>query len=78
MHDFADLNKFADKFDKKIYGIGSGAPANLSLQEIIKKNEFDLGKWKLVESSETSMLAEVNRNVKKKPLWCSSAGRRTR
>lgn len=66
VHDFADLSKFADKFDKKIYGIGSGAPANLSLQEIIKKNEFDLGKWKLVESSETAILAEVNRNVKKK------------
>ncbi|MBC3955786.1 choline ABC transporter substrate-binding protein [Pseudomonas triticifolii] len=66
VHDFADLNKFADKFSKKIYGIGSGAPANLSLQEIIKKNEFDLGGWKLVESSEQAMLAEVNRNVKRK------------
>ncbi|MCD5992011.1 choline ABC transporter substrate-binding protein [Pseudomonas sp. CDFA 602] len=65
VHDFADLNKFADKFSKKIYGIGSGAPANLSLQEIIKKNEFDLGGWKLVESSEQAMLAEVNRNVKR-------------
>lgn len=66
VHDFADLNKFADKFDKKIYGIGSGAPANQSLQEIIKKNEFELGGWKLVESSEQAMLAEVNRNVKRK------------
>lgn len=66
VHDFADLNKFADKFGKKIYGIGSGAPANQSLQEIIKNNEFELGQWKLVESSEQAMLAEVNRNVKKK------------
>ncbi|MDH0749385.1 choline ABC transporter substrate-binding protein [Pseudomonas sp. GD03842] len=66
VHDFADLNKFADKFHKKIYGIGSGAPANASIQEIIKKNEFDLGDWKLVESSEQAMLAEVKRNVKKK------------
>ncbi len=66
VHDFADLNKFADKFHKKIYGIGSGAPANASIQEIIKKNEFDLGDWKLVESSEQAMLAEVQRNVKKK------------
>ncbi|MBX8510212.1 choline ABC transporter substrate-binding protein [Pseudomonas cichorii] len=66
VHDFADLNKFADKFGKKIYGIGSGAPANLSLQDIIKKNEFELGGWKLVESSEQAMLAEVNRNVKRK------------
>jgi len=65
VHDFADLNKFADKFDKKIYGIGSGAPANISLQEIIKKNDFELGQWKLIESSEQAMLAEVSRAVKK-------------
>ncbi|MDB5982659.1 MAG: substrate-binding region of ABC-type glycine betaine transport system [Pseudomonas sp.] len=65
VHNFADLNKYADKFDKKIYGIGSGAPANQSIATIIKKNEFDLGQWKLVESSEQAMLAEVSRNVKK-------------
>ncbi len=65
VHDFADLAKFADKFDKKIYGIGSGAPANLSLAEIIKKNEFDLGSWKLVESSEQAMLSQVSRAVKR-------------
>jgi glycine betaine/proline transport system substrate-binding protein len=65
VRDFADLNKFADKFDKKIYGIGSGAPANLSLHEIIKKNDFDLGQWKLIESSEQAMLAEVSRAVKR-------------
>lgn len=63
---FDDLAKHADQFGKKIYGIGSGAPANLSLAEIIKKDEFGLGDWKLVESSEQAMLAEVNRNVKKK------------
>lgn len=63
---FADLSKFADKFDKKIYGIGAGAPANQSLQEIISKNEFDLGQWKLVESSEQAMLSEVARAVKRK------------
>ncbi|KRP72823.1 glycine/betaine ABC transporter substrate-binding protein [Pseudomonas paralactis] len=65
VRDFADLSKFADKFDKKIYGIGSGAPANISLQEIIKKNDFNLGQWKLIESSEQAMLAEVSRAVKK-------------
>ncbi|WP_085723524.1 choline ABC transporter substrate-binding protein [Pseudomonas sp. R37(2017)] len=65
VHTFADLNKYADKFDRKIYGIGSGAPANISLQEIIKKNDFDMGQWKLIESSEQAMLAEVSRAVKK-------------
>ncbi|KPA89757.1 choline ABC transporter substrate-binding protein [Pseudomonas sp. RHF3.3-3] len=65
VHDFADLHKFADKFDKKLYGIGSGAPANASLAQIIKNDEFDLGQWKLVESSEQAMLAEVGRSIKK-------------
>lgn len=69
VHNFADLNKYAElhpkEVDKKIYGIGSGAPANISLQEIIKKNDFDLGQWKLIESSEQAMLAEVSRAVKK-------------
>ncbi|MBA1203876.1 choline ABC transporter substrate-binding protein [Pseudomonas capeferrum] len=63
--DFADLQRFADKFGKKLYGIGSGAPANLSLKEIIDKNEFDLGDWKLVESSEQAMLSQVQRATKK-------------
>lgn len=65
VHNFADLNKFADKFEKKIYGIGSGAPANQSLKDIIKTNDFGMGDWKLVESSEQAMLAEVSRAVKK-------------
>ncbi|PQP03677.1 choline ABC transporter substrate-binding protein [Pseudomonas frederiksbergensis] len=69
VHNFNDLNKYAElhpkEVDKKIYGIGSGAPANISLQEIIKKNDFDMGQWKLVESSEQAMLAEVSRAVKK-------------
>ncbi|SEM63789.1 glycine betaine/proline transport system substrate-binding protein [Pseudomonas sp. ok272] len=65
VHDFADLNRFAGQFDKKIFGIGAGAPANLSLKAIISKNDFDLGQWKLIESSEQAMLAEVSRAVKK-------------
>ncbi|MCS3467731.1 choline ABC transporter substrate-binding protein [Pseudomonas sp. Pseusp122] len=65
VHDFADLNKFADKFDSKVFGIGAGAPANQHIADIIKKNEFDMGKWKLIESSEQAMLAEVGRAVKK-------------
>lgn len=62
--DFADLQQHADTFDKKLYGIGSGAPANLSLKQIIKDNAFNLGQWKLVESSEQAMLAQVDRAVK--------------
>ena len=62
---FADLAKHADQFGKKIYGIGAGAPANQSLQKIIQDNEFGLGGWQLVESSEQAMLSQVGRAVKR-------------
>ncbi|MFZ5959686.1 choline ABC transporter substrate-binding protein [Pseudomonas knackmussii] len=62
---FADLQKYADKFDHKLYGIGSGAPGNQSIQKMIGGNEFGLGDWKLVESGEQAMLAEVGRSVKR-------------
>ncbi|WP_323148990.1 choline ABC transporter substrate-binding protein [Pseudomonas oryzihabitans] len=62
---FDDLAKHADKFGKKIYGIGAGAPANQSLQKIIQDNEFGLGSWQLVESSEQAMLSQVGRAVKR-------------
>ncbi|MEH3021803.1 MAG: choline ABC transporter substrate-binding protein [Pseudomonas oryzihabitans] len=62
---FADLAKHADQFDKKIYGIGAGAPANQSLQKIIQGDEYGLGGWQLVESSEQAMLSQVGRAVKR-------------
>jgi len=64
--DFADLQKNADKFDSKLYGISAGSPANLSLKNIIDKNTFNLGKWTLVESSEQAMLTQVKKAVKNK------------
>ncbi|MBO3275907.1 choline ABC transporter substrate-binding protein [Pseudomonas schmalbachii] len=61
---FDDLARHADQFRSKVYGIGSGAPANQSIQKMIAGNEFGLGDWKLVESGEQAMLAEVGRAVK--------------
>ncbi|MCO6056121.1 choline ABC transporter substrate-binding protein [Pseudomonas sp. MOB-449] len=62
---FADLDKFADKFEHKLYGIAAGSPANVSIQQMIKSDEFGLGDWKLVESSEQAMLVQVGRAVKR-------------
>ncbi|MDD1506070.1 choline ABC transporter substrate-binding protein [Pseudomonas sp. CNPSo 3701] len=62
---FNDLAKFADKFGKKIYGIGSGSPANDYIRQMIAGNEFGLGDWQLVESSEQAMLVQVGRAVKR-------------
>ncbi len=64
--DFADLSAHADKFSKEIYGIEPGAPANQNIQKIIGDSKFKLDGWKLVESSEQAMLAQVDRKNKDK------------
>lgn len=64
--DFNDLQKYADKFNHKIYGIAPGAPANQNLKKIIDKHDYGLQNWNLVESSESGMLAQVTRAVERK------------
>ncbi|QFR34741.1 choline ABC transporter substrate-binding protein [Ancylobacter sp. TS-1] len=59
--DFKDLAANADKFDKQIYGIEPGAPANQNIQKMVDANDFGLKGWKLVESGEQAMLAQVKR-----------------
>ncbi|WP_081160346.1 choline ABC transporter substrate-binding protein [Ensifer aridi] len=64
--DFSDLQKHAEEFKQTIYGIEPGAPANASIQKMIEANDFGLGKWGLVESSEQAMLSQVERAAKNK------------
>jgi glycine betaine/proline transport system substrate-binding protein len=63
VHDFADLAKHAEKFDRKMYGIEPGS--NTIMEQIIKDNRFGLGDWELVESSEQGMLQQVKKAVRK-------------
>ncbi|MDR6234546.1 choline ABC transporter substrate-binding protein [Pseudomonas oryzihabitans] len=65
---FADIAKYADKFDGKIYGIEPGNDGNRLIQGMIDKNTFDLGKFKLVESSEAGMLSQVQR-AERRQQW---------
>lgn len=58
---FADLARFKDKFDGKIYGIEPGNDGNELIQSMIDAEAFDLGGWELVESSEQGMLSQVDR-----------------
>lgn len=64
--DFADLAKHGDDFEKKIYGIEPGAPANQNIQKIIADEKFGLKGWELVESGEQAMLSQVDRAGKSK------------
>ena len=61
LHDFADIGRFASQLNHAIYGIEPGNDGNTHILQIIKQNAFGLGNFKLVESSEQGMLAEVER-----------------
>lgn len=62
---FADLNKFADKFHHRIYGIEPGSASNVKIQKMIDSNAFNLGDWKLVESSEQGEMSQLKRATRR-------------
>jgi glycine betaine/proline transport system substrate-binding protein len=58
---FADIARFRKELDGKLYGIEPGNDGNALMQSMIDKDEYGLKGFKLVESSEAGMLAEVQR-----------------
>jgi len=66
LKDFADIHRFRKELGSSIYGIEPGNDGNELLLDLIKKNEFGLGGFKLIESSEQGMLAQVERAVRAK------------
>jgi glycine betaine/proline transport system substrate-binding protein len=63
---FADIQKYADKLGDRIYGIEPGNDGNALIDKMIKGNQFGLGKFKLVESSEAGMLVQVQKAIREK------------
>ncbi len=63
--DFGDIAANRDALDGKIYGIEPGNDGNRLIMDMIGKNAFGLDGFKVVESSEQGMLAQVARNTKK-------------
>lgn len=63
---FADIAKFRDALDGKIYGIEPGNDGNRLILDMIAKDQFGLKGFEVAESSEQGMLAQVARAVKKK------------
>ncbi|WP_424944655.1 choline ABC transporter substrate-binding protein [Aliiroseovarius crassostreae] len=61
--DFAHLSEHAEKFDSQLYGIEPGS--NEIMLDVVGKDAFGLGGWKVVESSEQGMLAQVKRSARK-------------
>ncbi|MEP0234378.1 choline ABC transporter substrate-binding protein [Roseibium sp.] len=62
---FADIAKFKDELDGKIYGIEAGNDGNRLIIDMIDANAFGLDGFEVVESSEQGMLAQVARSEKR-------------
>ena len=65
LKDFADIAKFKDDLDGKIYGIEPGNDGNRLIQDMIDKDTFGLKDFEVVESSEAGMLSQVARSTRR-------------
>ena len=65
LKDFADIAKFSDDLDGKIYGIEPGNDGNRLILDMIDQDAFGLKGFEVVESSEQGMLAQVGRAAKR-------------
>jgi len=66
VHSFRDLDRYADKFDHKMYGLEAGMAGNEIMWKAIKSDTYSLSGWKVVPSSEPGMLAQVQHSMDKK------------
>ena len=63
---FTDIAKFKEDLNGEIYGIEPGNDGNRLIQGMIDGDKFGLKSFKMVESSEQGMLAQVERAIKRK------------
>ena len=66
LRDFKDIQRFAPALNHSIYGIEPGNDGNRLVLRMLKQNEYGLGEFKLIESSEQGMLAQVERAIRDK------------
>jgi glycine betaine/proline transport system substrate-binding protein len=66
MRNFKDIQRFSTSLNGSIYGIEAGNDGNRLVLQMLKQNLYGLGEFKLVESSEQGMLAQVERAVRDK------------
>jgi glycine betaine/proline transport system substrate-binding protein len=69
LRDFQDIKQFGAALNKEIYGIEAGNDGNRLVLKMLKQDLYGLGDFKLVESSEQGMLAQVERSIRgKQPI----------
>ena len=69
LKDFKDIQRFGPELNDSIYGIEPGNDGNRHVLDMLRQDQFGLGGFKLIESSEQGMLAQVERAYhNKKPI----------
>ena len=66
LKDFNDIRRFGPQLNDSIYGIEPGNDGNRLVLKMLKQDQFGLGSFKLIESSEQGMLAQVERAYRDK------------
>ena len=66
LKDFKDIHSFAAALNNSIYGIEPGNDGNRLVLKMLKQDQFGLGDFKLIESSEQGELAQVERAYRSK------------
>jgi glycine betaine/proline transport system substrate-binding protein len=61
LRSFADIARFGPELHDTIYGIEPGNDGNRLILRLLQQNRYGLGAFKLIESSEQAMLAQVER-----------------
>jgi len=61
LRDFGDIQRFGAQLHHTIYGIEAGNDGNRHVLDMIRRDELGLGSFRLIESSEQGMLAQVAR-----------------
>lgn len=66
LRDFNDIHKFKEQLGSRIYGIEPGNDGNRLILDMIKNNDFALGDFHLIESSEQGMLLTAKTAISRK------------
>ncbi len=64
LQSFEDIAEFSDQLGGQIHGIEPGNDGNRLILDMIEADQFGLGSFELVESSEAGMLSAVQRAVR--------------
>ncbi|HMA60756.1 MAG TPA: glycine betaine ABC transporter substrate-binding protein [Halanaerobiales bacterium] len=66
----ADLDKYADKFDKKLYVGPAGWASSQKMNKAIDEDIYGLGDWTAVNSSQSAMMAQLGKSIEDKDWIC--------